>query len=149
MRTGAAGLAIIKKYEQGPRGGFAATAYACPAGLLTIGWGHVILPTDKFQPTLSAQQADDLLAQDLAKFESGVNGAISGAITQNQLDAMVCLAYNIGVSAFSGSTLARKFNAGDLIGAYNQFARWDKAGGKVLKGLQRRRAEEAALFATV
>lgn len=66
--------------------------------------------------------------------------------TQYQFDAMACLAYNIGAAAFANSTLVRLFNAGDIQLAADQFLRWDKAGGKSVKGLRRRRAAERALY---
>lgn len=135
-----AGIALIKHYE-----GCRLVAYKDPVGVWTIGYGHT--GPDVVQGlTITQDQAEQLLRIRLsAEFVPGVLGAIAGA-KQSELDAMVSLAYNIGVSAFSKSTLVRKFNAGDIKGAGDEFMRWTKAGGKSLKGLRKRRAAERALF---
>jgi lysozyme len=97
--------------------------------------------------TITRQEAEDRLENRLARdFELGVRAAITAGMRQEQFDGMVCLAYNIGVGAFANSTLVKLFNAGDIQLAADQFTRWDKAGGKSLKGLRKRRAAERALF---
>lgn len=114
-------------------------------GVWTIGYGD----TENVLPGLviTQQEAEDRLEHRLARdFEPGVQAAITAGMRQEQFDAMVCLAYNIGVGAFAGSTLVKLFNAGDIALAADQFLRWDKAGGKSLKGLRRRRTAERALF---
>lgn len=114
-------------------------------GVWTIGYGD----TENVLPgmVITRQEAEDRLERRLARdFEPGVQAAITAGMRQEQFDAMVCLAYNIGVGAFTGSTLVKLFNAGDIQLAADQFPRWDKAGGKSLKGLRRRRAAERALF---
>lgn len=110
----------------------------------TIGWGHTkrVVPGDQ----ITQEQAEKFLAEDLAAFEFAVNSAIKRKMTQNQFDAMVSLAFNIGGVAFTGSTLVAKFNAGDIQGAADQFPRWKNANGKEMKGLVRRRAAERELF---
>ncbi len=139
-RIGAAGLAIIRKYE-----GLRLTAYLCPAKVWTIGYGSTG-PHVKPGLTITEAAADALLRNDLARFEAAVaRGAPKSS--QAQFDAMVSLAFNIGETAFLGSTLLRKHNAGDYGGARAEFARWNKSGGKVLAGLSNRRAAEAALYA--
>jgi Phage-related lysozyme (muraminidase) len=139
-QIGAAGLAIIKKYE-----GLRLTAYLCPANIWTIGYGSTG-PHVKPGLTITAAAADALLQKDLDRFEAAVaKGALRSS--QAQFDAMVALAFNIGTTAFLGSTLLRKHNAGDFPGARAEFARWNKSGGKVLAGLSNRRAAEAALYA--
>lgn len=96
---------------------------------------------------ITQDEADTRFAKRLTReFEPGVSGGLQRTATQGQFDAMVCLAYNIGVHAFSGSTLLRKFNAGDVLGAQAQFSVWNRAGGRPMLGLSRRRAAEAALF---
>lgn len=95
------------------------------------------------------KQADDRFASDLAKFSEKVRALLDGSgvpTTQSQFDAMVSLAYNIGVGAFGGSTVLRKHRAGDYAGAQAAFAMWNKNDGKVMAGLTRRRAAEAALY---
>lgn len=92
-------------------------------------------------------QADAQFARDVAKFAAGVSKAIGEApTTSNQFSAMVSLAYNIGLHAFSGSTLLKMHKAGDYAGAAGQFLRWNRNDGKVMGGLARRRAAEAALY---
>ena len=90
---------------------------------------------------------DDRLAKDVASFAAKVSAVIGGAPTsQNQFDAMVSFAYNVGVTNLANSTLLRLHKAGDFAGAQQQFGRWNKAAGKVLPGLTKRRAAEAALY---
>lgn len=92
------------------------------------------------------EQAKSYFKHDLAKFEKTVNESVTVPINQNQFDALVSLTYNIGSGAFKNSTLLKKLNKGDYQGAADQFLVWNKAGGKVMKGLVRRREAERALF---
>ena len=96
--------------------------------------------------TCTEAQAKEYMAHDLKKFESAVNTAVVVPINQNQFDALVSLAYNIGIKAFKNSTLLKKLNVGDIRGAAAQFDVWNKAGGKVMQGLVNRRAVERKLF---
>lgn len=137
---GTAGLEIVKQFE-----GCELSAYRCPAGIWTIGYGSTG-PHVKPGLVITPQRAEALLQEDLARFEAAVDNAAPGA-SQNQFDAMVAFAFNVGTTAFTKSTLLRKHKAGDFAGARAEFARWNKAGGKVLPGLTRRRAAEAALYA--
>ena len=122
------------------------TAYLCPAGVLTIGYGHTG-PDVKPGQTITQDRARQLLAADLAKFAAGVNELCNGwRITQGMFDALVSFAYNLGLGALAGSTLLRLLRAGDVQGAAKQFDRWNKAAGKVLPGLVKRRAAERDLF---
>lgn len=134
------GLTVLKHYE-----GCELKAYRDSVGVLTIGFGDTENVTEGM--VITREEAEDRLERRLDRdFEPGVRAAISASIRQEQFDAMVCLAYNIGVGAFAKSTLVKLFNAGDIQLAADQFLRWDKAGGKSLKGLRRRRAAERALF---
>lgn len=137
---GKQGAAIIKEFE-----GLRLDAYRCPANVLTVGWGHTG-PDVKTGMVITLDQAEELFTKDVQKFVEGVNYAVRIQLTQNQFDALVCLSYNIGVSAFQHSTLLRKLNAGDIKGAAAEFLRWNKGGGVILAGLTRRRIKEAALF---
>lgn len=96
--------------------------------------------------TCTLEQAKEYFAHDLNRFESSVNKLVEVPLSQNQFDALVSLTYNIGQTAFSNSTLLKKLNAKDYQGAADQFLRWNKGGGKVMKGLVRRREAERALF---
>lgn len=141
MQTSDAGRAMIAGFE-----GLRLTAYRCPAGVLTIGYGHTG-PDVKPGLVITQQQAENLLAADLARFERGVSEMCAGlSLTQGQFDALVSFAYNLGLGALAGSTLMRLLRAGDVQGAARQFDRWNKAGGKVLPGLVKRRAAERDLF---
>ncbi|NIJ21083.1 GH24 family phage-related lysozyme (muramidase) [Sphingomonas naasensis] len=114
----------------------------------TIGWGST---GADIKPGViwTQQQCDARLAQDLASFGARVAGVVGSAATsQHQFDAMVSFAYNVGIGNLSSSTLLRLHKAGDFAGAQAQFGRWNKAAGKVLPGLTRRRAAEAALYAS-
>jgi lysozyme len=112
----------------------------------TIGWGATG-PGIKKGVTWTQQQADQRLAEDVARFSAGVAKALDGApTTQAQFDALVSFAYNVGLQALAESTLLRLHKAGDYAGAAAQFARWNKAGGRVLPGLTRRRETEARIY---
>jgi lysozyme len=112
----------------------------------TIGWGTTG-PDIKPGVNWTQQQCDDRFTQDLTRFAGGVANAIGGAATtQHQFDAMVSFSYNVGIGNLTKSTLLKLHKAGDYAGAANQFALWNKAAGRVLPGLTRRRAAEAALY---
>lgn len=113
----------------------------------TIGWGDTgpdVVPGLQ----ITKEEADRRFADRMAnEFEPGVRAALHVEVTQKQFDAMVSLAYNTGVQAFSDSTLCRLVNEGDITGATGQFKRWNKSGGVIMKGLNRRRYAEAWVFA--
>jgi GH24 family phage-related lysozyme (muramidase) len=112
----------------------------------TIGWGSTG-PDIRKGVVWTQQQCDDRFAQHLDQFAQKVSGLLGGTpTTQSQFDAMVSFAYNVGVGNLAASTLLKKHKAGDYKGAAAEFARWNKAAGKVLPGLTRRRTAEAALY---
>lgn len=115
-----------------------------PNDVWTIGYGHT--STAKKGMVITEERAEALLRQDIAWVEDAINKNVVVPLTQNQYDALASLIYNIGAGAFSKSTLLRLLNTGDYEGAANQFPRWNKQKGKVLKGLTRRREEERQLF---
>jgi lysozyme len=133
------GLSIIRQFE-----GCKLKAYLCPAGVWTIGWGRTA--NVKRGDICSQEQADKWLVQEYDAFEKKVRALVKVPVTANQLGALVSFAYNIGTGALGSSTLLKKLNAGDYAGAAGQFARWNKAGGRILAGLTKRRAAEATLF---
>jgi lysozyme len=144
MKTSPSGRAAISARE-----GNVLTAYRDSVGIWTIGCGHTSAAgAPKVVPGLkiTAAESDEILSRDLAKFEAAVSNAVRILLNQNELDALVSLAFNIGGGAFANSTLVRKLNAGDRAGAANQFLVWDKAGGKILKGLSTRREAERKQF---
>lgn len=112
----------------------------------TVGWGSTG-PGIRKGVVWTQQQADDRLRDDVNSFAVGVQKLVDGSqTTQSEFDALVSFAYNVGLGALEKSTLLKKHRAGDKDGAAAEFARWDKAGGRVLKGLTRRRAAEAGLY---
>lgn len=111
----------------------------------TIGWGSTGPGIEKGTVWTQAQ-ADARHKWDLENFMIGVKAAVKKPATAGQLGAMTSLAYNIGIGAFKGSTLLRLFNAGDAKGAADQFPRWNRANGKVMEGLTRRRNDERREF---
>ena len=124
-------------------------AYDDGVGVWTIGFGTTVYPNGikvMKGDTCTEAQAKTYMAHDLKKFEATVNKAVTVQLNQNQFDALVSLAYNIGTNAFSKSTLVKKLNANDIRGAADQFDVWVNAGGKRMQGLVNRRAKEKALF---
>ena len=145
--TSRSGIELIKKHE-----GVRLLPYLCPAGIPTIGYGNTFYPDGRKvtmqDPPLSRTQADELLRSILVGFEIEVN-ATPAKINQNQFDALVSFIYNIGVGAYRRSSVRRSLIAGNYARVPADMAMWNKAGGRVLPGLVRRRAEEGALFAKV
>ena len=140
MKTGADGLKLIKEFE-----GCKLEAYVCPAGVLTIGYGHTG-PDVTEGLAISRERADQLLVSDLTRFEDAVNSGVTVPITQSMFDAMVSFAFNVGAYAFKESTLLRLLNQKDYNGAASQFDRWVNGPNGPLPGLVRRRDAEEALF---
>ena len=147
MKIGQRGLDLIKEFE-----GCKLISYKCPAGIWTIGIGSTRYadgsPVKQNQALPTEAAATHLLAQTLATYEHAVN-ATGVDLTQNEFDSLVCLCYNIGAGNFATSTLVKMLKAGDdKKEIAEQFLRWDKAGGKSLAGLTRRRKAEMDLFLT-
>lgn len=141
MRTSQKGINLIKQFE-----GCSLQAYKCPAGKWTIGYGHT--KGVKQGQKITQAKAEELLKSDLINYEKGVTKAVKVPINQNQYDALVSFSYNVGLAALRTSTLLKKLNKKDYTGAANEFMRWNKANGKVLNGLTKRRAAEQKLFKT-
>ncbi|MDD1497600.1 lysozyme [Agrobacterium sp. CNPSo 3708] len=140
-----ASIDLIKSFE-----GLKLTAYLCPANVPTIGYGTTkgLTRADVGKKTITEAEATRLLLEDVARFEKAVDKLVKVKLTENQRGALVSFTYNLGEGNFGSSTLLKKVNAGDFKAAQAEFARWDKAGGRVLAGLTRRRAAETKLFAT-
>ncbi len=127
MTPSQAALDLLHEFEQGPQGGMASVPYNDSAGHPTIGWGHKILPGERFSKPLTAAQADDLLQSDLDRIAAGVNSMVIAPVTQSMFDALVCFSFNVGLGALKGSTLLRLLNQHFYAAAAQQFERWDKA----------------------
>lgn len=124
-------------------------AYQDQVGKWTIGWGHLIkLPLEEYLLTnpISRDTAERILRLDLTDCEIAVNFLVKVPLNQNQFDALCDFVFNLGTGALERSTLLKKLNAGDYIGASEEFPKWCKAGGKVLRGLVWRRETERFLF---
>lgn len=141
MKTGQAGIDLIKQFE-----GLKLKAYLDIVGVPTIGFGSTG-PDIKIGMTWTPEQCEERLKKDLEKFENAINSAVKAPLTQNQFDALVCFTYNVGSGAFTGSTLLKLLNKSESITKVaDQFLRWNKAGGKEVAGLTRRRTAERELF---
>lgn len=146
MKTGIKGIELIKSFE-----GFRSKPYWDAVKVATIGYGAThygngvrVRITDK---PISECEATTLLSEMLGQYENFVNTLVKREINQNQYDALVSFTYNLGGGALASSTLLKKVNANPCDPSIeNEFLRWVKAGGKVLKGLERRRQSESDLY---
>lgn len=160
-----AGVELVKSFE-GIVDGDPATVnldpYLDPIGIWTIGWGHAIWQGGDFvrgkenrkkaqslyPGGITLAQAEALLRADLLDTCRDVESVLKVKVIDNQFAALVSFAYNVGIGNLKKSTLLRLVNAGDFANAANEFVKWNKAGGRVLAGLTRRREAEAKLFRT-
>lgn len=136
---------MIKHHE-----GVRLKPYQDPIGLWTVGVGHLIgngktLPIEWFR-TFTMDEVDELLKKDLQRFERGVLRLCPNFLTQSRFDALVSFAFNVGLGNLQASTLRQKHNRNDVLGAAKEFLRWNKAGGKVFRGLTIRRQDESNLY---
>jgi lysozyme len=134
------GLDLIKHFE-----GFSPTVYKCPAGLSTIGYGHLIRKWESFT-LITEAEAEDLLRQDVQVTERAVLRLINVPLTDGQFDALVSFTFNLGSGSLQNSTLRRVVNRNDHCEVPTQLKRWVWSGGKKLKGLQLRRSAESSLY---
>lgn len=156
MKIYKAGVDLIKHFE-----GVRLKPYKCPAMLWTIGVGHVMYPDQhhlsmdgrrhfplkpEHKRSFTEAEVNELLRNDLYRFESGVERLCGRSLPQCQFDALVSFAFNLGLGTLQRSTLRSKLTRGDIKSAADQFLRFSMAGGRVLPGLQRRRVAERALF---
>jgi GH24 family phage-related lysozyme (muramidase) len=144
MRVSESGINLIKQFE-----GCELTAYQDSVSVWTIGYGWTHPVNGKkidSSMTIDQQTAEQLLKSGVVQYEQGVSQLVNVGINQNQFDALVDFAYNLGVDALKGSTLLKKLNAGDYAGAADEFPKWVNAGGVRLNGLVKRRNAERELF---
>jgi lysozyme len=130
---------LVKSFE-----GFSATAYLCPAGVPTVGYGST--ENVDMGDEVTEVEAECMLMEDLIEASVAIDQLVDVPLNQNQYDALTSLVYNIGRDAFRNSTLLKLLNSGEYEGAAAQFARWNRGGGRVLAGLTRRREEERKVF---
>ncbi|MDH0640607.1 lysozyme [Pseudomonas sp. GD03860] len=139
MRTSKRGIGLIKSFE-----GLRLQAYRDVVGVWTIGFGTT--RGVKAGMSITKEQAERMLINDVQRFEPEVERLVKVPLNSSQWDALVSFTYNLGAANLESSTLLRLLNRGDYVGAAEQFPRWNKAGGKELAGLTRRRAAERAMF---
>jgi lysozyme len=139
MKISAEGLSLIKKFE-----GCELEAYKCSAGVWTIGYGHTKGVEEGM--TITKDQAEEMLLEELVEYEKAVEEAVHNQLDQCMFDALVSWTYNLGPTNLNSSTMLKVLNAGEYEEVPAQIKRWNKAGGKVLEGLIRRREAEALLF---
>lgn len=135
------GLQLIRRFE-----GFSAVPYLCPAGYLTVGYGHVVQNPEAFRQPITEDEATEILALDVETAERAVLRLISVPLTDGQFDALVSFTFNLGSGTLQRSTLRRKVNREEHEDVPAEFVKWVWAGGKKLKGLIRRREAEATLY---
>jgi len=139
------GLEHLKRWE-----GLRLQAYQDSKGVWTIGYGHTSAAGKPFVQkgmTITAQEAEEMLARDLGQYERAVEDGVKVPLTDSQFAALVSFTYNVGVSAFKRSTLLKKLNRGDYDSVASELMKWTRSGNKQLKGLKNRRAAEAGLWA--
>jgi lysozyme len=141
-----AGIALIKHHE-----GVRSRPYRCPANLWTVGVGHLIgdgkLLPDTWNRTFTEAEIDGLLKSDLRRFELGISKMLPNVpLRQCEFDCLVSFAFNLGLGTFQRSTLRQALLRGDKKAAMESLIKYCRAGGKILKGLQKRRLDERALF---
>lgn len=156
MKVSAEACRVIRHHE-----GVRYKPYKCPAKLWTIGVGHVLYPEQAKLPmdqrdafplrsednrVWSEAEVDELLKQDLVRFERGVHTYCPVELTQSMFDALVSFSFNVGLGTLQRSTLRQKLLRGDVEGAADEFLKYTIGGGKILPGLVKRRKDERALF---
>jgi len=141
------GLSIIKVFE-----GFSETVYRDPVGIPTIGYGSIWdLDGSRIKigrPSISKAEAVLLLQRELEHVEKSIRWLVQAPLTSNQFSALASWTYNLGSGNLKASTLRKKLNRENFQGAADEFPKWRRAGGRILKGLVRRRAAERELFLT-
>ena len=139
MNISEEGLSLIKKFE-----GCELKAYRCAANVLTIGYGTTKGVTEDME--ITKEEAESILKEEMHEYEGYVNDMVKVPLKQNQFDSIVSWVFNLGSTNLSSSTLLKKLNNSEYDEVPSQIKRWNKAGGKVLDGLIRRREAEALLF---
>ena len=146
MNVSKAGILLIKHHE-----GVRNRPYRCPAGLWTVGVGHLIgdgkqLP-DGYNKTFTDREIDEILKADLRRFELGLSKLLPNVpLKQNEFDALISFCFNLGLGCFQRSTIRQALLRGNKEAAMESLVKYCRAGGKILRGLQTRRLDEKTLF---
>lgn len=141
LKTSKSMIAVIKKFE-----GLRLSVYLCPAGVRTIGYGHVLSYNQYGNKPITEEQAEKYLSDDLKKFENSIKKLVKVPLSQCQFDALVSFTFNVGATNFRNSTLLKYLNNSEYSLAAEQFERWIYANGKKLDGLIARRKAEKEIF---
>jgi lysozyme len=140
------GLELVKSFE-----GFSEKPYLCSGGVWTIGYGTTRMSDGtkitQFSPSCTRDEAEEWLLYNISFAEKRVMKYCKVPLNDNQISALTSFVYNVGSGAFKASTLRRRINESDFVDVPRQLARWNKAGGKIVKGLSRRREAESRLWA--
>jgi len=136
-----AGANFIKSFE-----GFAAYIYICLGGYKSIGYGHALRVGEIFKEPMNKIEGDVLIKKDIRVYEYAVTRYIKVPLSQGQRDALISFTFNLGAGALQRSTLRMKLNRGEYESAADEFPRWCRAGGRIVKGLLRRRRAEREIF---
>ena len=147
MRCNDVGIEVIKHFD-----GFHSKVYLCPAGIPTIGYGSTRGKDGKRLRRNAAHiteaEGEELLKRDISSAEKAIKRLVKVELNENEFSALCSFVYNLGSGNLQSSTLRAKLNRGDYEGAANEFPKWRRAGGKILKGLVLRREMERKLFVT-
>jgi lysozyme len=144
MKITQAGIDLIRRFE-----GFRGTAYRCPSGVWTIGYGHTSnagAPKVMQGMTMTEADAGKTLASDIQSFASGVRSSLQRRVSDDQFSALVSFAFNVGLDGFRSSSVKKAVDSGDFDAVPRRLGLWVKGGGRILPGLIKRRAAEAELF---
>ncbi len=146
MKVSNKAIKLIKHHE-----GVRNKPYKCPAGLWTVGVGHLIgdgkTLSKEWNKTFTNEEIDGILKHDLNRFELGIHKMLPNVpLRQHEFDALVSFCFNLGLGCFQRSTIRQALLRGDKVAAIESLLKYNKAGGKVLKGLDNRRKDEEALF---
>lgn len=145
MKLNKNGIELMHKFE-----GCRLESYLCPAKIPTIGWGNTFYESGrkvKLGESINQERADRLFEWVASSFETQVRGLLKVELNENQFSAIVSFAYNVGITNLRSSTLLKKVNINKNDSSiFTEFLKWDKAGGKVLTGLTKRRQEEGSLY---
>lgn len=140
MKTSQAGIDLIKSFE-----GFEPEPYKDAGGLLTIGYGHLIKRGEQFT-RITQEEGERLLSMDVRFAENCIEQQVEPELEQYEFDALVSFIYNLGCANFARSTLRKMINAENFANASNEFPKWNRVNGRIVRGLVRRRAAERTLF---
>jgi len=148
MHISKEGLALIKKFEGCPQENGLAVSYKCAAGVWTIGYGSTKYEGKPVEGgmCITMQESEELLIHEMAEYEGYVNDLVEVQLHQHQFDALVAWVFNLGPSNMKASTMLKVINSSAHEDVPSQIKRWNKANGKVLEGLTRRRLAESLLY---